>query len=705
MDDFSLISHLSGAGAYLVLIALLLFSWQRNRTEGLMLMAAGVLSLAWLSMISYQHQTTLDLIGFIRGLEILRDLAWFTFFLRLLGYRWTDGLAGESPVPRFAVAVYLLSGLLIGSVVAEPYLSSDSIGLGVSFDLSILGTVMLSVFGLVLVEQLYRNTDPESRWNIKFLCLGVGGMFAYDFYMYSDALLFGRVEKELWVARGMINAIVVPFIAISASRNADWSVKIFASKRIVFHSATLLGAGAYLILMAVAGYYIRDYGGTWGIALQTVFLFGALVLLLVLLFSGQVRARLKFFLNKHFFHYKYDYREEWLRFIQTLSSADDGEQTRINIIRAVAEIVESPGGILWVKSGDRYFEPVARYSFPEPSTSQESSNGALAAFLRKREWVVDISEIDSEPELYSGLHLPAWLAELPTAWLIVPLLHKDELVGFIVLARSRGNFIFNWEDIDLLKTVGKQAAGYLRLLMVNEALAEARQFEAFSRLSAYVVHDLKNMVAQLSLVVSNAKRHMHNPEFINDAMHTVDNTVVRMNRLLDQLRKDRHTLNEAKRVELCSVIQDVVELRKAQIPVPTFSCPAQDIFIVSDRDRLAAVMEHLIQNAQDACDDEGKVSIAVSTDASQVIINIEDNGTGMDASFIRERLYRPFDTTKGNAGMGVGVYESREFVRNQGGEISVVSSLGHGTTFSIKLPIYADKSATELEPTLIENLG
>lgn len=539
MMDFGILSYLSGAVAFLLLGVLLIVTWRQRQVEGVLLLAASLVNCLWLAIVTYQLKTGAHLPGLRQGVEILRNLAWFTFLLSLQGYRVMPGHDTLRPLPRWAKSFYLAGVVLLvwmGIGYPLPELAGFAWPLQ---QLVYLGFVLLSVAGLVLVEQLFRNTPPESRWHIKFLCFGVGGAFAYDFYMYADALLFQRLDPELWAARGAINAMIVPFLAVSASRNREWSVNLFASKRLVFHSAALLTSGVYLIVMAVVGYYIRDYGGTWGLALQSIFLFGSLAILAVLMFSGQVRAQLKFFINKHFFHYKYDYREEWLRLISILSGSDLADEMRQNVIAAISGIVESTGGLLWVKEESTYYSPVARYAFPDPGVSQEPVEGSLARFMRYREWVINLDEVDAEPEVYAGLVLPAWLRDLKEAWLVVPLLQNDELLGFVVLARSRGKFDFNWEDIDLLKTVGRQAAGYLALLKATERLGEVKQFETFSRLSAYVVHDLKNMVAQLSLVVSNARRHMHNPEFVEDAINTVDNTVGRMNRLLEQLRKDR----------------------------------------------------------------------------------------------------------------------------------------------------------------------
>jgi putative PEP-CTERM system histidine kinase len=273
----------------------------------------------------------------------------------------------------------------------------------------------------------------------------------------------------------------------------------------------------------------------------------------------------------------------------------------------------------------------------------------------------------------------------------------DTLVAFIVLLRSPSRGTLNWEDSDLLKTVGRQAASYLVLWQATDALAESRQFEAFNRLSAYIVHDLKNLVAQLDLVVDNARRHLNKPGFVKDAMKTVGSASAKMNRLLGQLRKGRAERGVASSVNLGTVLSEVVAARSTSSPQPLLEACSQELRISADRDRLSAVIEHLIQNAQEATPPDGGVRVRMSGNGDWALVEIEDDGCGMDAGFIADRLFKPFDTTKGNAGMGVGVYESREFVHGLGGEITVESAPRRGTLFRVKLPVMAAPAETEID--------
>ena len=289
----------------------------------------------------------------------------------------------------------------------------------------------------------------------------------------------------------------------------------------------------------------------------------------------------------------------------------------------------------------------------------ESSDSPLVRFLETKEWVIAIDEYQRAPERYAGLQLPDWLVRFSRLWLVVPLMQHEGLLGFIVLLRPRAPREIEWEDCDLLKTAGRQVASHLEQLQATEALFDARQFETFNRFSTYVVHDLKNLVAQLSLVVSNAAKHKHNPQFMEDAIHTVDHCVRKMNHLLTQLRMGRaQSRGEVeKSVNLAEVLQEAVSASQSREPVPVLSCRDTDLAIRADPTRMGTMVGHIIQNAQEATTQGGQVKVVMYRSDSHAVIEVQDTGCGMDPEFIRDRLFRPFESTKGKNGMGIGAYE------------------------------------------------
>lgn len=680
MDKFGVFSYGAAAFGWLVLLVLLSTSW-RGRLQGGLLVAAVLISLLWALRAAYvANGGTADPDGWYWTLETARNVTWLIFLTHLLEPLVRETWSGRRLAWIWAAPIGC-GMVLLGIEFAPPNVAAR-----LPRDTVILGHLGLAVAGLALIEHLARNTHPQRFWATKFLYLGLGFMFAYDLFLYANALLFKGINLAIWEARGFVSAMVAPLMVVAAARNPAWSVEVFMSRRMVLYSATVIGSGIYLLAMAGIGYYLRLFGGDWGMAWQLTFLVGTVVLLAITLSSGKMRAKARVLLGKHFYQSKYDYREEWLRFTRTLSVGAPNEPLQERVIRATAEIVHSTGGLLWTRRRGGYFTLEANRNMSAPSVHQELVDTPLIRFLEQRQWVIDLNECIRDPAVHADLALPDWLRALPRAWLVVPLAQDETLNGFLVLSESLIGQRLNWEDRELLKIAGRQVASYVALLETSEALWEARQFEAFYRLSAYVVHDLKNIAAQLALVVANAGRHQTDPAFVEDAFHTVANANERMNRLLAQLRKEPVS-GRVRSFALADATRQVILVRAGQLPAPVLRIePGDEPWVRVDRERLLAVLEHLIQNAQEATHPTGRVEVSVRVEENMAVVAVRDDGCGMDEQFIREHLFRPFTTTKGNAGMGIGVYESHEFARGAGGKLTVASVPGKGTTFFLCLP-------------------
>ncbi len=369
--------------------------------------------------------------------------------------------------------------------------------------------------------------------------------------------------------------------------------------------------GVYLLFMAAAGYYVRYFGGEWGRALQVALIFAALLALATMAFSGSVRAKLRVIVAKHFFSYRYDYRDEWLRFTQALSARGGQQELGQDVIKGLADLLESPSGGLWLRDAPgRQFTHAARWNMPA-DTGVESADSEFIRFLSETGWVVNLEEFRSSPERYRGLRLPLWLSELPNAWLIIPLVNGDELIGFVVLATARTRIDVNWEVNDLLKTAARQAATFLGQMQATEALLEARKFDAFNRMSAFVIHDLKNIVAQLSLMIKNAERHRDNPEFQMDMLTTVEHSVERMKQLMLQLREGTTPMDAPHGVDLATLIWRIQRAKSSQQPSPEIRLE-EKVAARGHEDRLERVIGHLVQNAIDATKKDGRVWITLT---------------------------------------------------------------------------------------------
>lgn len=681
----TVVSHAAAVFAYLVLTLLLLFSRSSTALGRLLLLTCGMTTL-WAALVVYNDLAPHRVPVFVELAEIARTACWLVF----LGGLIVPTATWLAPAWRRRTVAMVLALLVCGLALIEMLIDlqarSGAIG-GYRESLQtfrIVGYLSLAVLGLVCVENIFRSASTDSLWAQKFLVVGAGLIFVYDFFIYSDALLLNRFDENLFDSRGIVNALAVPLIAVAASRNRQWSTEIHVSRGAVFHTAAIIGSGAYLVAMALVGYYLRTRGGAWGVLFQTAFLSAAIVFMLLALFSEAVRARIRLFIAKNFFSYRYDYRIEWLRFIETISGGIGNLHDRT--IRAIADVVDSPSGAIWVRGiDDEAYYPAARWNFGGklPFAAVDTP---LIAYLEQNNWIIDLNEYANRPDLYKDLQLPRWLQELSKAWLVLPLRRRQRLEGFLVLGRPRASRNLDWEDFDLLKTMGQQVASYLAEEAALRALVDAQQLQQFNRRFAFVIHDIKNIASQLSLVLSNSERHGDNPDFQRDAMRTVRNAVEKMGGLLGQLKLDEPAAGAGMRpLVLAPVIREVSRPWLNAVPPVTLTINDEQVEAMADEERLSAVIGHLLQNAMEAVDGDGTITLTVDSDGDSAVLAVADDGPGMDADFIRDELFRPLHTTK-HTGSGLGAYQTRELVREMGGRLDVASTPGAGTTVTVMLP-------------------
>jgi putative PEP-CTERM system histidine kinase len=699
--SLGLISYSLAAVGFLILTLLLAVSWE-GRAQGFRLIAACAVTAAWAGLLAAgSGYVTLS----TRTILLAEFVRYGIWFIALTGL--TQGAGIARGIGRVANAVWIgCLALLLGG----PLLGTAGIALPEPAGLLGHAGLLLSLLGLVLLEQIYRNSRESGRYALKFLVIATGVMFAYDLFLYSQTQLTRNVDVASWDVRGLVILLMVPPLAIAARRNPQWSLNVFVSRHVVFYTASLMVVGAYLLLMALGGYAIRFYGGTWGRAAQLVFFAGAGLVLALLIASGNIRRQLRVFLSKHFYRNKYDYRVEWLRFIQTLSAPEEGVDTRDNAVRAIAQIINSPGGVLYLRNDESgEFRVAAAWPPGEFSESRGypilPPTDEMLSFLHRFQWVIDLEEYRETPDAYQNVALPQFLQQDSRYRLIVPLAHVDEHIGFVLLAGPPPPFKPNYEDRDLLRTVGRHVAVHIAQFEADKRLSESRQFEAYHRLTAFVMHDLKNLAAQLALIVSNAEKHRRNPAFIDDAISTIANSTGRMQRLIEQLQR-RETQSLTRHVRLADVARQAGSRCQGRAPQPACGSMPEEIWVEADPERLTMIVEHVIRNAQDATPEAGRVTVSVAVDGGPgseeavapadtsnrlrvplAALTVTDTGAGMSREFIQERLFKPFDTTKGSKGMGIGAYQVREYVQSLGGRVDVASDEGQGTRFTLRIPL------------------
>ena len=593
-----------------------------------------------------------------------------------------------------SASIGILLFVLLGIGLAENFTELDL----ASGKIKLLGQIGLSLLGLSLVEQIWRNSPSFGRSSIKYICIGIATIFIFDFFMYADALLFGHVADPFWNARGFVNALLTPLFAVNVINTRKQPVDFQLSRSAVFHAGTLIFAGGYLLFLALGGYYVRVLGGDWGDALQVLFFTISLVFLTTLLLSRRIRSKLMVLISQNFFDYKYDYREEWLKMTRELADLSDDPPLPQRVIRMLAGLVESNAGAIWVIGEQDAYVLKSAVNLSTPKYTMIDGDSELVRFFQEREWILDLHEYEADPVSYNLLEIPDAISKTPDGWLIIPLYLGNELYGLALVGNPYTRLELNWENFDLIKVVARQACNLLAQADAQHRLSRAMQFEAVSKASAFMVHDLKTVIAQLSLLVKNAPKHRNNPAFIDDMINTTEHAVRKMTNVVEHIRRpNTDDGDECKSVNLTELINDLVVLHQHQSPVPQLEEPLPIATVKADSERLRSVLGHLIQNAQDATPTDGEIILTLKIAKGNVVLFIQDTGCGMTEEFINSHLFKPFQSTKGLTGMGIGAYQAREYIQRLGGSIDVTSEPGLGSCFSVRIPLAPGEVPKPLE--------
>ena len=467
-----IVLHLGCALIYVALAGLVLARRSSSRTGTWLALAclmtavwAGAVALDWYAA-DWQSPVWQSPVwqsygrGISGWLELARSVAWYGFILHL--YRQTV-MAHRQLSQAFStmglLALLVVVGLPLASILAEHQANLHSVT-------ALALRLGFAVCGILLLENLYFNTSPESRWHINLLCIALGGMAVYDLLLFSDAVLFGRISLPLLEARAPITALAAPLIALATVRNRHWKVDIHVSRDVVFHSVTLIVSGIFLVGLAAAGELFRRRGAQWGQVAELSLMFGGLMAVAVLVSSGSIRSRIRGWLVDNFFSYRYDYRREWMRCIETLTAPEAHVSLPGRAIRAAAGVVDSPAGTLFLRAPEEVaFQWAGSWNMPALTLPIPPGHGIVPAF-RDGDWIVVIGEQGNADD---------WFPGLGATWLAVPLSHLGALIGFVVLAPPRAPFALDREVYDLLRVVGREIASRVAEQRATQVLSQTRE--------------------------------------------------------------------------------------------------------------------------------------------------------------------------------------------------------------------------------------
>ncbi|HKT85328.1 MAG TPA: XrtA/PEP-CTERM system histidine kinase PrsK [Novosphingobium sp.] len=680
--------NLAGAIAVASLAIWLLPHRDRFGSAGSAIVAALFLTAGWCLVVA-SGSVPSSTPGFVLApslAETARNLGWLFAIYRLFASDGRDSsLAPIRPV-IFALAFVELLHLGFDFTLSTIVFTART--LRVVFDFNVMFRLLVTVGGLVLVHNLYAGASRDMRSGLRWPALGLAVLWAFDLNLYTIAYLGGHWPIEIAAFRGLSALVMAAAFGLAVAKNRD-ELRIRPSRAVTFQTFSLLVIGVYLVAMVAIAQWLSYAGGDFARLIELTFLTFASAVALVVLPSGRVRGWLKITLTKHFFQHRYDYREEWLRFTRTIGSGGfEAKPLGERVVQSIADVTDSPAGLLLTPGDQGDLTVASRWNWKEVEVPAAAFPARLLGVFERTGFITDLDDVRAGQAVAGeDITLPQWLLREQRAWALVPLVHYERLVGMVLLARPQIVRKFDWEDFDLLRVVGQQVASYLAENASQEALAESSRFEDFHRRIAFVMHDIKNLASQLSLLARNAELHAEKKEFRDDMLVTLRNSSEKLNALISRLsRYGPGVIDRLEQVRTADVVAAVIERFKANAQLVPAEC--QHLVVTGNRHSLEQVLVHLVQNGIDASGAASPVLLSVMADGLNARFEVLDSGCGMSAEFIRNGLFKPFVSTK-SGGFGIGAFEARELVQAMRGRMEVESREGLGSRFIVRVPLAA----------------
>lgn len=544
--------------------------------------------------------------------------------------------------------------------------------------------------GLLLVDSGVRHGSAGLRMPILAVAGGFAMLWAYELNFQLIGALTGTVPLTLMLLLPAVALLTLPTFVLAAmdvGRERMQLSRTAATRTILL----IVGAG-YLILIGLAGAIARLVGGNYSEVAQSLSLIVGLGAGGLLFASGRARAWATVMISKHFFEHRYDYRAEWMRFTATLARGDEGDLYR-RVAKALAELTGSPGALLMLPGAQGSYRVADRWHWDAGDEAAGELSLRSAFMLQDTGHIVDLDAVRRGATSAAGQDLatPDWLVADPRAWVVVPVLHFQRMIAVVVLHRPPVSRALDWEDLDVLRIAGRQAASYLAESQSQAALSEAKRFDEFNRRFAFIMHDIKNLASQLALLARNAERHAEKPEFRADMVETLKISAGRLSDLLVRLSpRERGRAAEAARTDIEPLLTAVAAQMRSRRALSIGCEPGLAAW--ADAASVRQIVEHLVANAIDASPDGAPVQLIAAREAGRVRIDVLDQGSGMSRAFIEQELFKPFVSTK-DGGFGLGAFEALGLAQAMGGAIDVASEPGRGSRFTLWLPAAGEGGA------------
>lgn len=668
-----------------------LFVLVRNyRSSVNLLFALGMISLACLvagDYMTFQDEwNSVKWKKLVMVSETIFPMSWLLFSLRYGGVKRRP-LTLSVSILSVTASIFLSGAALyypLDSFMSSPQpLSGKVIRLEPAGYYFYLVVVVTAITAMVRLESTLWASRGGTRWSVKYAVLGVGGLLGIFIYYYSHPILYRSIDMSLASARNAVFIVSTVLLVAAFLRQRFLDVEVFVSRRIVFRSVVFLAIGLYFIFLGIFGEGMRYLGEDLSRNLVLFLVFFGIIGFLVLLLAESFRRKAKRFITDNFYRNRYEYKDEWLKFTEKLSSANSMNAVLDEVLDIMVETFGVKGASYWACSQEENICSWSRSTragqrrdaiFSMDSLLvRDASTGAIYDRNNK------VSRIEQE---HSGLFTSYGVMA------VIPVRSSDRLLGLIMLGESIPGISYDEEDYELMLTFSGQGAYAIEKTRLAAALAESKEMEAMGKVISFVMHDLKNMTTSLSMLLENAEEYIGHPDFQKDMVKTVKSSVERMSKVM---RKLSH-LRETHEIQMSPVnIQEVVEeVTSGMVFPPDVRVEFENSGsppVLGDRNEIRKILVNLLLNAVESMGGEsGRIRVSAHMDDNNICVKISDTGCGMSRDFMEGKLFKPFRTTK-RGGLGIGLYHCRAIVKAHGGRLDVDSREGEGSTFSIYLPL------------------
>ncbi|MGO9270527.1 MAG: XrtA/PEP-CTERM system histidine kinase PrsK [Terriglobia bacterium] len=547
------------------------------------------------------------------------------------------------------------------------------------------------VWILMNLEQTFRSAVGTMRWRIKFFVLGLAVIFGAHLYVRSQALLFSAYDMHWSGVESGALLIGCVFLVVAYVRAGFPELDVYPSRALLGSSLTVLITGSYLFVVGVLANIVRRFGGVGSFQFQAFVVLLGMAGLALLLLSDRLRQRIHSLVGRHFARAQHDSVRIWTEFSRRLANIKDQAGLVAAAARLVSDTFEVLSVTIWLLDDQKEQLIGAASTAPQPGEAiaanpLAAASNSVAAGLHARSSPFDLEKVN-EPWAEELRRLNATTFPNGGNRWCVPLRAGEQSLGALVLADRVNGAEYTDEELHLLQCIADQVTSVLLNLRLANEVGRAREMEAFRTMSAFFVHDLKNTASSLNLMLKNLPVHFDDPAFREDALRGIANTARRIDTMIARLSALRqrpafHPV-EADLNQLVSEVLDrldgmpQVELTKELQPLPG---------MLADREQIQSVVTNLVLNARDALGPGGRIHVRTEQVGGSVVLTVMDNGRGMSEAFLKDSLFRPFQSTK-KEGLGIGMFQSRMIVEAHGGSIRVESEAGKGSTFRVSLPL------------------